>query len=265
AWHPQTVRPRKPRILGTSGPNGCFHVSFAKAEIDDTVNCGLERPWRHCEIVAAAKGYGPGWSHTYDLYKQELTLRLAKDDIPIEGRVIDLQGRPVAGAAVRVEHLTLPQERGYLWQNSWAGLPEEMRTDTKGRFTVTGIGRDRGLLLHIEGPGIEHKMVSVGTHTAVDGKKVNSATVEVVVGPTKPIEGTVRAKDTGQPLAGVVIYGNQDSYRRGVRAITDAQGRYRLVGMPKAGSYELAVFPQGNLNYIATVKTVADSEGLKPI
>ena len=31
----------------------------------------------------------------------DLTLRLVKDDVPIEGRVVDLEGKPVRGATIR--------------------------------------------------------------------------------------------------------------------------------------------------------------------
>ena len=37
-------------------------------------------------------------------------LRLVKDDVPIRGRVIDIQGRPVAGATVQLV--------GILWHSS---------------------------------------------------------------------------------------------------------------------------------------------------
>src|SRR5262249_26097712 len=158
-------------------------------------------------------------------------LQLVKDDVPVHGRVRDLEGRPVVGAAVRVDHLRFGQGDlwQHLWQTSWAGLPENMTTDREGRFTLTGIGRDRQAVLHIAGPTMEHKIVAVSTQATADGKKVERAQIEVIAGPTKPIEGTVRAGDTGQPLAGVVVYGSEEAYLRGIRAVTDGQGRYRLV------------------------------------
>jgi RNA polymerase sigma factor (sigma-70 family) len=267
AWHPQTVTPPRPRVLGTSGPDGRFCFSFAKAEIDDTPTSALEKPWRHCQITAAAKGYGPGWKHSFNLHKEDLTLRLARDDIPIKGRVCDLQGRPVAGATVRPDYLSAGED--HLWQNAWAGLPENVTTDKDGTFVLTGIGRDRTIHLHVEGPMIEHKLVSVTTPPLGDGKKMDHAAVEVLAGPTKPIVGTVRARDTGKPLAGVVVYGEEEPHRGGIRAVTDEEGRYRLVGLPKARSYRLTAYPKAGQRYLETPwltpVQVADSEGLKPI
>ena len=59
-----------------------------------------------------------------------------------------------------------------------------------------------------------------------------------MAGPTKPIVGVVRDKDTKKPLAGITIRSDKlpGSPFRGediVQTTTDAEGRYRLTGMPK--------------------------------
>ena len=51
-------------------------------------------------VAAVAAGYGPDWVALKEP-GAELTLRLVKDDVPIKGRVLDLEGRPIAGATVR--------------------------------------------------------------------------------------------------------------------------------------------------------------------
>jgi hypothetical protein len=210
-------------------------------------------------IVAAANGYGPAWVNVYDLGNPAAKLQLVKDDVPIVGRVRDLQGRPVAGASVRLHRVDT------LERDAWAGPPAAVTTDEQGRFRLTGAGRDRGAVLIVSGPRIETKIVPVATNKAGDGKPV-----EVLAGPSKPIEGTVRAKDTGKPLAGVWVYGNElascnNHQVRFIRAVTDDKGHYRLEGMPKARSYELTVYAASGQSYLDTARTVADSEGLKPI
>src|SRR5262245_17313414 len=55
-------------------------------------------------VVATAAGQGPGWATLAEAARKEATLRLVKD-VPIEGRLIDLEGRPVAGAVVRLREL----------------------------------------------------------------------------------------------------------------------------------------------------------------
>ena len=37
-----------------------------------------------------------------------LTIRLVKDDVPIEGRVLDLEGRPVRGPCVKTTSVYQP-------------------------------------------------------------------------------------------------------------------------------------------------------------
>jgi RNA polymerase sigma factor (sigma-70 family) len=259
-WFPPIVKPLRPKSGALSGADGRFHIRLTEKEIYATVDTDITRSSRSFQIVAAAKGYGPAWAWLADV-KGELTLRLAKDDVPIEGRVVDLQGRPVAGASVGLDHLTAGKD--YLTVNSWAGLPK-VTTDKAGRFRFTGVGRDRTVYLNIAGPTIEHKRVGVVTRSTRDTRKADNAQVEVVAGPIKPIEGTIRAKDTGKPLAGVEVFGNREAHRGAVRAVTDKQGRYRLVGLPKAKSYHLEIYAPAGQNYLGITREVGDSEALKP-
>src|SRR5262249_27022013 len=184
-----------------------------------------------------------------------------KARVPIRGGVLALEGGRGAGGKAGVERVPPAgqDEHHSLWQPAWAGLPANVTTDKDGRFSLTGVGRDRTVLLHLEGATIEHQMISLSTQAAA------GASVEVIAGPTKPIEGTVRAGDTGKPLPGVVVYGGEEAHHRRVRAVTDAQGRYRLVGLPKAGTYELTVYPEAGQGYLGTLRRVGDSEGLRPI
>ena len=55
--------------------------------------------------------------------------------------------------------------------------------------------------------------------------------------PTRPIEGVVREQETGLPIAGARIdstrLADSDVWNNtAVRTTSDAQGRYRLVGLP---------------------------------
>ena len=60
----------------------------------------------HTQVVASLPGYGLAftrWNET-DAHG-ELILRLVEDDVPIEGRFVDLEGRPIAGVKVMVNHV----------------------------------------------------------------------------------------------------------------------------------------------------------------
>jgi RNA polymerase sigma factor (sigma-70 family) len=258
-WHHPAMHDSKPYRGTRSGKDGCFHFTFAKSAIRDTMLNGDARPWHRMAIVAAAPGYGPAWLYAHGLGTPDARLQMVKDDVPIIGRVRDLQGRPVAGATVRLHRVEA------LDRDAWAGPPAAVTTDEQGRFRLTGAGRDRGAVLIVSGPRIETKIVQATTRTTEDGKPV-----DVIAGPSKPIEGTVRAKDTGNPLAGVWVYCNEHAYCnnnqvRLIRAVTDEKGHYRLEGMPKSSSYELTVYAPAGQPYLDTARTLADSEGLKPI
>src|SRR5262249_22728002 len=93
-----------------------------------------------------------------------------------------------------------------------------------------------------------------------------------VAAPNKPVVGVVRDRDTKKPLAGITV----GSYTRAigpgiregfdlVRTTTDAEGRYRLVGMPKGEGYTVVALPQQDRPYVPIHKDVPDSPGLAPV
>jgi len=109
----------------------------------------------------------------------ELTLRLVKDDVPIQGRVLDLQGKPVAGVMVRIDPELFVPTKGdltdwlqalnvnkqaqkptntaeftQLYSPALAMLFAPVTTGPDGGFTLTGIGRERVASLHAEGATI---------------------------------------------------------------------------------------------------------------
>src|SRR5262249_18619939 len=95
------------------------------------------------------------------------------------------------------------------------------------------------------------------------------ANFRYVAAPTKPVIGVVRDKDTKQPLAGVTI----QSYKLAnnpihgmdiVQTTTDAQGRYRLIGMPKGKDNKIRLVPRDDQPYLSVPAVVPDTDGLEP-
>ena len=78
--------------------------------------------------------------------------------------------------------------------------------------------------------------------------------LRLAAAPTKPIVGVVRDQDTKQPLAHVTIQtGNIGIVQFDLaRTTTDAQGRYRLAGIPKAEGCSVMAIPNGDEPYAAS-------------
>jgi RNA polymerase sigma factor (sigma-70 family) len=282
-----------PEVRATSGPDGRFRFAATRWEVG--VN--------EC-VAAVAEGLGPDW---IELAKLDAAgslppLRLVKDDIPITGRVLDLESRPVAGATVRVlrvrkmpgEDLTpwikdhpaqagdKPEEifaRGRVALNYerimtsvWGvrGTPRSVQTAADGRFRLSGFGRERVVDLVVEGPTIEHRRLQVLTRTGLPqglALLTYGARFDHLAGPSKPISGTVREKGTGKPLAGVqvrgsVMQGLTITESMAAQTTTDAQGRYRLLGTSKSQRYLVLAKADG---YFSAIEILPDTPGLEPI
>jgi RNA polymerase sigma factor (sigma-70 family) len=256
-----------PRI--TSGRDGKFHLNVTRAAMK-------QQP----QVTAWAGGYALDWAPLDDSGKvTDLTLRLAKDDAPIEGRILDLQGKPVAGARVRLVRLSrtegsnldewvksigrsaqdaVTSEYTYFRRHIGEpgqpppGLPAEVTTDAEGRFKLQGAGRERLVVMRVQKAGIATADIEAvtrrmpTTRTPQDPYKrysprtYHGAAFDFAAAPSRPFEGVVTDKATGKPVADVVIQGNTGNWA--VRATTDAQGRYRLEGLP-LGEQELVAVP----------------------
>ena len=93
------------------------------------------------------------------------------------------------------------------------------------------------------------------------------ATFELIIGPSKPIVGVVRIKGTGRPAAGITVRGIEPTTGTWIYARADQDGRFRILGLPKAGVYQLRTEARSGVEpYLnAPPLTLGDTEGLKPI
>jgi protocatechuate 3,4-dioxygenase beta subunit len=219
-----------PKVRATSGSDGRFRFTATRSEVDVNET-----------VVAVADGYGPAWVAlaATDQAGGLPALRLVKDDIPISGRVLDLENRPISNATVRVVRVRkMPGEDLSPWikdlqtagsksifdpararvlltyerimQPVWGvlGAPHVVRTGADGRFRLSGFGRERVVELAIEGSSVERRQVTVltrldpppGLPPLTYGHRFDH-----LAAPAKAIAGTVREKGTGKPVAGVEV------------------------------------------------------------
>ncbi len=190
SWAPSNKAAGKTRAVTDS--DGRFHFTVPRAETNEF--------WKELPVVATAEGYGPDWTNLSSAGADgQLTLRLVPDDVPLEGRVLDLQGHPVVGASVQVQRLEVPQQENldtYLlaWKNAQgdlegtiartlfntdlAGLSDAVRTNSEGRFKIRGIGRERIARLSVSNPSIEQTEIRGLTRNGLDQKTLNAVDSE---------------------------------------------------------------------------------------
>ena len=163
-------------------------------------------------VIALAPGYGIGWTK-FDPDAQEPAADISlRPEQVIEGRLHDVQGRPVQGVAVSVSwiHRDLASNAGppmiyrkstegpeFSWSrpNEISGWPAPATTDSDGRFNIRGIGRRLHVTLAITDPRFARHMIELDTDDAPGPKRV-MRTLE----PAKIFSGRVTYADTGKPV-----------------------------------------------------------------
>ena len=162
-WFDRGEESRAIEQSAVAGPDGRFFIDLDPSKSDAPIGDGP--PWHEAMIAAVAPGYGPTWIKAGEAVQSGAELRLVRDDLPIGGRILNTQGRPVAHATVRVEWLaatldgvdrdallasgkldwdgiTVPTIRRPVWTSPvWIGRDGAVTTDAEGRFAISGLGR----------------------------------------------------------------------------------------------------------------------------
>ena len=148
---------------------------------------------------------------------------------------------------------------------------------------LSGLGRDRMAILEITGPTIAMRRVQVVTRKMpnVQGRHLDEpglqdptyygASPTIVAEPGRPIEGVVRDADTNAPIPSAIVTAIQLSgsimnIEGLITARTDAEGRYRLIGLPKGDAHVLSVHPPLDQPYFVTdFLKVSAGPGIEPV
>ncbi len=323
-WYSGATRPAKVKPLFTTGADGQFQFH---ANVFDPKTGSGDYPL-DAEIAATADRFGLAFDFLADfdtsgnaerlqaakvpgrrsrpIGDKSRTLHLVADDVPLTGRIISIEGRPVVGARVALSELWLNKDGNLdAWENaaklphadalslrsrlgyvinsdSLPGIIPAVMTDSSGRFTMHGLGRERLATLLVSGPGIETKFFDARTRRGAtivikrnnendDNKEILASDLAHVAGPSNATVGRVTDRATGKPLAGVTVLSQalQGNPIRGwgqdfIRATTDAEGRYRLEGMPVGNGNEIGAFTLAE-PYIPVSKNVRINVGAKPV
>jgi protocatechuate 3,4-dioxygenase beta subunit len=296
---------KAPAVRATTGKDGRFEFTANRAEFLPAGAPPDVDVFAFLQVLAAAAGHGPDWVPWDKRPAGELTLRLARNDVTFTGRALDLQGKPLAGAKVRVLRVeTTPdddladflkawkaQSNGHfalslltkvLHDASAAGLPKTVTADAEGRFRLPGAGRERIVVVSVESPQVERATIRLLPRPAAEVKALTQPPSEAMLRrgelpppaaygltfdhlalPARVIRGVVRDKQTGKPMKGVRISGYAVAGRLDthVEAHTDAEGRYELRGLPKAGQYRLTAWPGDFSPYVPGGREISAGDG----
>jgi RNA polymerase sigma factor (sigma-70 family) len=245
---------------------------------------------------------GPISRFTGGLWGSAPVLKLTRDDAPLSGRIETPEGKPVAGATVRPSWVYANDANDLTAWSAAVGrkedfnaprkhLPRELggdglgrfavTTDKEGRFTLTGIGANRVATLRLAGPGLAAATIVARTQRGPrldmhlgwfgpDAHGCFGSEFALTAARARPIVGVVRDADTGRPIPGAFVQshrfaGNPMCGVPDLRTRADAQGRYRLDGMPAGKGNALLARGPADLPYLASVTEVDTSAGDAPV
>jgi hypothetical protein len=278
-------------VRATTDAEGRFE--FDAPDMTYTTRDGLPAR-REGLLIVTKEGYAPDWLRTWGHDKTgmheywdpvkgaALDLQLATDDVPIHGQFLGPDCRPLAGARVRLVDLMIPRNRdldahlahwskasvteGFLTkvpdykQELWhrpdlvPGLTIETRTDSDGRFTLSGLGRDRLAELSVSAASVVDTILTVMTRDAPDvgtfldfaGKPtqvIHGAGFTVELKPGLTITGRVIDRDSREPISGMWVGPLQNALNTLTSSLypwrTDDDGRFTITGLdPNILKYE---------------------------
>jgi RNA polymerase sigma factor (sigma-70 family) len=180
-------------------------------------------------VLAGAKGLGIAWALLDPKADSaEAELRLPAEQV-VRGRVVNLQGEPVAGARVGLTGLKHHPAKGERDQGTWGTPPEGLpfgpvstTSNAKGEFTFRGLGNN--LTVEME---VHDDRVELHTFTVETSDKSQAENVKLALAPGRVVKGRVTYADTGKPVAGARVMIESAGGGR-VRGQTDKEGRYHL-------------------------------------
>jgi RNA polymerase sigma factor (sigma-70 family) len=264
---PVSIEDLELNLVGASRADGRFTVSVSPVSMD------VPRSF----AIAYAPGFGVDWLQ-FDPNASgpigEQTLQLP-EDLPIVGRLVNTEGRPLAGASISADTISVPPDGkldNYLaaWRKDIhvalssprKGLPASLTriigpttSDRDGRFTIRGAGAERIVELSITGAGLARSKPYIVTRRGFDPKPYNDVLLSKDNNDLRVLNrfpGLYAPEFTfvveaGKEISGIVtdsVTGqlvpgcrlfSSTGYGDGVAALSDARGRYRLEGLPKNG------------------------------
>lgn len=168
-----------------------------------------------------------------------VSLTVCADAASVEGRVVDSDGKPVAGAEVRVwQRLAAPNRRGYVDQGVLFDGFDTLRTDDEGRFVSSDALVDGAFAYVVaEADG----MLAGRSGWLAVQKKTTVELSDIVLRRLRAVVGNAVDRQ-GRAIAGATIFNAGDGHHR-VEIKTGRGGKFFLAGVPEGAIFLFAEKP----------------------
>jgi len=179
-------------VRATTDAEGRFSFTLTRKDVPLSADAIHADPLRTGPIVVKADGFTFAWAAARK-DRSDLALHLSTDAAPLEGRIVDLEGKPISGLRISALSVAAPEsgdlsafvkaleskESLYvalfkhlpnhlcnpLIGRSLAGFLPATKTDADGRFRLSGFAEERLVELRVEGPAIETQNLYVVTRS----------------------------------------------------------------------------------------------------
>jgi protocatechuate 3,4-dioxygenase beta subunit len=287
----------------TTDAAGRFELTRQRSDFNDSPD---ETMWMYIQIVATKPGHGftaassvlfeTSGSMFRELSEKDRALlsreEAGKDrvlklgvDLPIRGRIVDIEGRPVVGAVIApfnadegtsgsldqweaatknrgANFYSVRKELRRLYGGDVVNGPIDrtlapVTTDADGVFFLAGVGRERIVSAVLSGPNIESSILRLRSRPGETIKLADNdhgeerfytyypAEFTHIAGPSQPVEGIVTDLRTGNPIEGVFVRGE----RTATYNVGGFAGFIRST-TDQRGRFRLEGFPLGSNQFV---------------
>ena len=223
-------------------------------------------------------------------------------NVPIMGRIVDLEGRPIPGVTVQVgsiarakggnltpwlEAVRRGEARGVAFTHLEKDEEEhrgKTETDAQGRFRLEGLGAEKVVTLSIEGPTVAYTHLQVVTRRieplpargfpSLHGPgtaTILGADFTLTAAPGRVVEGIIRDARDRKVMKDVDVWSysfagsNVIGGMKSLKTRTDGEGRFRLAGFPMGPGNTLLIVPNNDQPYFMREVAIPDPRGLGAI
>jgi RNA polymerase sigma factor (sigma-70 family) len=276
---------------------------ITRSGADGTFRAEIKRTLVSRFLYAEQKERALAWTEIQDGQDRADIVMKLEQEMPITGRLLDTEGKPIVGATLRLQGVQraagaklddVLAEFKRNWQHALQSntapilTPSATQTtDKEGRFTLGGVPTECIASIAAESPTVGKVLFHVVTRAGFDPKPYNEAALnqvpvelrfpgqpatlygpkaEVVFPLGRVIEGIVTDAATGKPVPGINIL-TGDHFAGQAQAISDKDGRYRLVGVRKHKQYLVHATTRNDpaSRYMMWTGRLDDTEGYGPI